>query len=52
MADGRKEMTAVHIDKETHAMLKTQAKKAKMPMRVYLRLCLINCKSDSIGESK
>ena len=37
---------AVELDEETHEMLKSQAKDAKMGMRIYLRLCLIQCKAN------
>lgn len=42
----KKERKMVELDLDTHTMLKDQAEKAKLSMRVYLRLCLIACKSD------
>lgn len=42
-----KKRYSVELDEDTHTMLKEQAKKAKLGMRAYLRLCLIVCKSDS-----
>ena len=37
---------SIELDEDTHSMLKQQAKEAKMSMRVYLRLCLIQCRSN------
>jgi|LGOV01.1.fsa_nt_gb hypothetical protein len=37
----------IEFDEETHQMIKEQSQKAKMPMRLYIRLCVIRCKSES-----
>ena len=42
-----KKRKMLELDEETHAMLKEQAEKAGLSMRAYVRLCVIQCKSDS-----
>jgi len=34
------------VSRETHTMAKEQAAQADMPMKDYIRLCLVRCKSD------
>jgi len=34
------------VSRETHTMAKYQAAQADMPMKDYIRLCLVRCKSD------
>ena len=38
---------SIEFDEETHTLIKEAAKKANMPMRVYLRLCVIQCESEA-----
>ena len=48
----KKRKPSVELDEETHAMLKQQAHDAGLSMRVYLRLCLIQCKGQSSVKIK
>ena len=42
----------IEFDEETHQMIKEQSEKAKLSMRVYVRLCIIQCKGDNSLSSK
>jgi hypothetical protein len=37
----------IAVDKDTHKMARLQALKANLPLKDYIRLCLVQCKSDA-----
>jgi len=38
---------AIMVDKDTHTMVKELAIKAKIPMKDYVKLCVVQCKGDT-----
>lgn len=51
MKDGKQKLKHIEVDVETHTMAKAQAYAAGIPMKEYVKLCIIACKSDKVKSN-